>query len=160
MAAFIKFEGVDGEAMDKDHKAWSDLASFVQGIHQPGGASTGPTRRRGDVILDDIVVSKDLDKASPKIAEAAIKGKVFPKVQIDVAAKYADAGRLTYYQYELKNVIVTSYHITGSGRPREVPSEEATLNFEEIKVTYTEITRKGKSKGKCEYSWRVEEGES
>ena len=160
MAAFIKFEGVDGEAKDKDHKAWSDLASFGQGIHQPGGGSTGPTRRRGDVVLDDIVVSKELDKASPKIAEAAIKGKVFSKVQIDVATNYSDAGRLTYYQYELKNVIVTNYTITGSGRAREVPSEEAMLNFEEIKVTYTEMTRKGKSKGKYEYSWKAEEGES
>ena len=61
MAAYIKFDGVDGEAQDKDHKAWSDLLSFGQGLHQPGGGSTGPTRRRGDVILDDISCSKELD---------------------------------------------------------------------------------------------------
>ena len=52
MAAYIKFDGVDGEAQDKDHKGWSDIMSFSQGLHQPGGGSTGATRRRGDVILD------------------------------------------------------------------------------------------------------------
>ena len=82
MAAYIKFDGVDGEAQDREHKGWSDLASFGQGLHQPGGAATGATRRRGDVILDDISCSKELDKSSPKIAEAVCKGKVFPKVEI------------------------------------------------------------------------------
>jgi len=34
------------------------------------------------------------------------------------------------------------------------------LNFEEIKVTYTECDSSGQSKGNVEYSWKVEEGES
>jgi len=160
MAAYIKFDGVDGEAQDKDHKAWSDLASFSQGLHQPGGASTGPTRRRGDVIVDDIGCVKELDKSSPKIAEAVCKGKVIPKVEIHVTASTTDAGRVTYYAYELKNVLVTSYNISGSGQAEEVPTEEFSLNFEEIKVTYTECDAKGSSKGNIEYSWKVEEGES
>lgn len=50
-AAYIKFDGVDGEALDKDHAGWSVLVSFSQGLHKPGGGATGSTRRRGDVIL-------------------------------------------------------------------------------------------------------------
>jgi type VI secretion system secreted protein Hcp len=160
MAAYIKFDGIDGEAQDKNHKNWSDLASFGQAIHQPGGASTGPTRRRGDVILDDITCSKEMDKASPKIAEAVCKGKVFPKVEIELTASYTDAGRVTYYRYELKNVLVTSYNVGGSGQSDDVPMEDFSLNFEEVKVTYTENDNKGKSKGNVEYNWKVEEGES
>ena len=91
MAAYIVFDGVKGEAKDKDHKAWSDLLSFGQGIHQPGGGATGATRRRGDVILDDITCTKELDKASPKIAEAVCKGKVFPKVEIHLTASTTDS---------------------------------------------------------------------
>ncbi len=160
MAAFIKFDGVDGEAQDKDHKNWSDVASFSQGLMQPGSSSTGATRRRGDVVLEDIQVSKELDKASPKIAEAVCNGKVFPKVEIHLTASYTDAGRVTYYAYELKNTLVTSYNISGSGQSEDVPMENFSLNFEEIKVTYTEADSKGKSKGNVEYSWKVEEGES
>ncbi|MDI9446743.1 MAG: type VI secretion system tube protein Hcp, partial [Planctomycetota bacterium] len=46
MAAYIKFDGVDGEAQDAQHKNWSDILSFSQGIRVPGGGQTGPTRRR------------------------------------------------------------------------------------------------------------------
>jgi type VI secretion system secreted protein Hcp len=159
MAAYIKFDGVDGEAQDKDHKNWSDILSFGQSLHQPGSAATGPTRRRGDVILEDISVAKELDKASPKIAESVCKGKVFPKVEIHLTASYTDAGRVTYYAYELKNVLVTNYSIGGSAQAEAVPTEDFSLNFEEIKVTYTEADSKGKSKGKVEYQWKVEEGE-
>lgn len=159
MAAYIKFDGVDGEAQDKDHKSWSDILSFNQGVTQPGGAATGPTRRRGDVVMDDITVVKELDKASPKIAESMCKGKVFPKVEIHLTASYTDAGRVTYYAYELKNALVTSYNIGGSGQAEDVPTEQMSLNFEEIKVTYTEADDAGKKKGNVEYSWKVEAGE-
>ena len=159
MAAYIKFDGVDGEAQDKNHKNWSDILSFGQAHHQPGGGATGATRRRGDVILDDITVAKELDKASPKIAESVCKGKVYPKVEIHLTASYTDSGRVTYYAYELTNVLVTSYNVSGSGQSEDVPVEDFSLNFEEIKVTYTENDNKGKSKGNVEYNWKVEEGE-
>lgn len=159
-AAYIKFDGVDGEAQDKDHSGWSDLATFSQGIHKPGGGATGATRRRGDVVLEDIVLVKELDKASPKLAEAICKGRVFPKVEIHVTASYTDAGRVTYFAYELKNVQIVSYALSGSGQSEAVPTEQISLNYEEIKVTYTETDSKGTKKGNVEYSWKVEEGEN
>ncbi len=157
MSAFIKFEGVEGECRDSEHQGWSDLLSFSQGQNQPGAGATGQTRRRGDVIMEDIHCVKELDKSSPKIAESICKGKVFDKVQIHLTASYTDAGRQTYYKYELKNVLVTSYNISGDGQSEAPPTEQFSLNFEEIKVTYTENDSAGKSKGNVEYQWRVEE---
>jgi type VI secretion system secreted protein Hcp len=157
MAGFIKFDGIDGESLDKDHSKWSDITSFSQVIHKPG-TGTGVNRRRGDVQLEDILVRKELDKASPKLAEAVCNGKVFPKVEIHITASYTDAGRQTYYAYELKNVQVVNYAVSGATQSDAVPEEDVTLNFEEIKVTYTETDTKGKKKGKVEYSWDVEAG--
>ena len=159
MAAYIVFDGIKGESNDKDHKGWSDLMSFGQAITQPGGGATGATRRRGDVIMEDLTCSKELDKASPKIAEAVCKGKVFPKVEIHLTASTTDSGRKTYLAYELKNVMVSGYNVGGSGQSEDVPVEDFSLNFEEIKVTYSEVDSKGSGKGQVEYSWKVEEGE-
>ncbi len=161
MAGYIKFDGVDGEFQDKDHKNWSVIEAFSQVISKPGNG-TGVTRRRGDVVLADIAVTKQLDKSSTKLAESVCKGKVFPKVEIDVTASYTDAGRVTFYRYELKNVQITSYSISGgtsSGQDHAV-MEQLMLNFEEIKVTYTECDNAGKKKGNAEYTWKVEEGKS
>ena len=49
------------------------------------------------------------------------------------------------------------YNISGSGQSEDVPMEDFSLNFEEIKVTYTEADAAGKKKGSVEYSWKVEE---
>lgn len=159
MAAYIKFDGVDGECKDKDHKSWSDIESFQQGLSQPGGGATGAARRRGDVVMHDVVIGKQLDKSSPKLAEAVCNGKVFPKVEIHLTASYTDEGRKTYLAYELKNVLVSSYQIGGAGQADQVPIETVSLNFEEIKFTYTENDAAGKKKGHVEYTWKVEEGE-
>jgi len=183
-SAYIKFDGIVGESQDKDHDGWSEIVSFSQPIIQPGGGATGASRRRGDVVLEDIVVVKQLDKASPKLAESICKGKVFPKVEIHLTGPSDGSTCLgTFYVYELNNAMITSYKVSGSNplayaliapvpditmpstgpfivQAVDAPMEVLSLNFEEIKVTYTECDSSGKSKGNVEYSWKVEEGES
>ncbi len=158
-AVFIKIGDIKGESVESSHEDWSDLLSCNQGQSVP--EPSGQSRQRASVSLGDVVCVKELDKASPKIAEAVLTGEVFPKVAIHFTASYGDAGlRLVYYAYELTNVRVTSYNIGGSGQGDDVPIETFSLNFEEIKVTYTERDSEGKSKGNVEYTWKVEEGES
>lgn len=157
MAIYMKFDGVDGEFQDKDHKNWSVVESISQGHQKAGGGKTGASRRGGDVQFSDISVMKELDKSSPKLAEACAKGKVFSKVEIHNTASYTDAGRVTYLAYELKNVQISSYQMSAAGESR--PIESLSLNFEEIKLTYTENDNAGKKKGNVEFEWKVEEGQ-
>jgi type VI secretion system secreted protein Hcp len=182
-SAYIKFDGIDGEAQEAGHESWSQIVSFNQAIHQPGGG-TDITRRRGEVVLDDIVVLKQIDKASPKLAEAITKGNVFPTVEIHFTGPSEGSTCVgTFYAYELKNVLITSYSVSGSNplafsliipapditmpssgpfivQAVDAPMEEIALNFEEIKVTYTECDASGSKQGNVEYSFKVEEGES
>jgi type VI secretion system secreted protein Hcp len=146
-AAYIKFDGVDGESQDKDHKGWSELVSFSQGID---------TTHSGAAAFKDVVVTKEYDKSSPTLAEAVVRGKVFPSVVFELTRSSPGAEPVAYLQYELTNVQVTSYSVGGSASDQ--PTETMSLNFEEIKVTYTETDRRGAAQGKVEYSWKVEEG--
>ncbi len=164
------------------------MAQFEQGIRVPAGAVRGSVRRRADAVLDDIQVVKVLDKSSPKLAEA-VKGKVFSKVEIHLTGpSFGSYCTGTFLAYELKNVLITSYHLGGSSiAPLHLPGytstdsaqsdqappppdpgvltfyplvdaplETLSLNFEEIKVTYTECDSLGRSRSNVEYSWRVE----
>lgn len=141
-AVFAKYDGIDGEATDADHDKWIDVLSIDWGVHKPGGGATGSTRRRGDVVLEDIVLVKEVDKASPKLTEAALTGKVFPKVEIHITASTTNEGRLTYYAYELTNVRVTSYSISGGQEGEDaVPTETLTLNFEKITWGFQETEK-------------------
>lgn len=151
-AAYIKFEGVDGEATDTGHEQWIDVLSVSHSISRVMDSSLS-TRSSGGVVFGDITVTKELDKSTPKLAEAVATGKAIPKVEFHLASSQG-----TYYAYELKNVMVTSYSMSGDADDR--PTEEISLNFEEIKMTYTEYGSDGKAKGNVEFSWKVEKGTS
>jgi len=155
--AFIKFDGIDGESRNAAHKGWCDLQSFSQSISSPLETASGSTRRRGAAVFADIVCVKELDKASPKLAEAIAKGMVIPKVEIHLTANFTDSGQATYLTYELKNVMISSYSVSGSAQVGVIPMDSISLNFEEIRVVYTESDSQGRPKGNVEYSWKMEE---
>ena len=46
--------------------------------------------------------------------------------------------------------------ISRGNTPKRFPTEELALNFEKIKVTYTELDKNGEIAGNVEYSWDVE----
>ena len=69
---------------------------------------------------------------------------------------FSGKGKQPYYIYELKNARISSYNISSSGS--EVPVEEITISFSEIKAIYTEYDSRGNKKGNIEYSWKVEAG--
>ena len=155
---FLKIENVDGEATDEGHRDWINLRSFSHGITRPAtgaGTLSGSIRSRGVSILEDLVLVKEIDKSTPKLAEAVITGRVYPTAQLHVTGGTADQ-RTTYYIVELKNVQVSNYRISAGGD--SVPMESFSLNFGEIRVTYDETDSTGKSQGKVEYTWKVEEG--
>ena len=157
-AAYIKIGDIKGEARGDGHEEWIDVLSFNQGIHRPKGGMTGATRRRSSAKFSDLVVVKELDKASPKLAESVATGTVIPEAVLDLTVE-TDQGEVTYYRYELKNVMVTSYQIS-SDNPDLLPVESFSLNFEEIKVTYTglEINADGTPSAVSEFNWKVEKG--
>jgi len=183
-SAYVKFEGMDGESKSVGHENWSEIVSFNQAISTPSGGTTSTTRRRGDAILEDIVIVKQVDKSSPKLAEKCIKGEIFPKVEIHLTGpSEGSTCNGTFYAYELKNVMITNYKVSGTNplayaliapapevsmpssgpfivQAVDAPVEELSLNFEEIKVTYTECDSSGTAMGNVEYSWRVGLSES
>lgn len=147
------FDGIDGESEYLETERWIDVLSYSWGVEKPGGGATGQSRRRGSAVVDQFVLVKNYDKSSPKLLEKSLMGEVIPLVTI---AEYING--LKYWEYELKNVMVTSYFVGGS-RDFEGPDlEQVSLNFEEIKVTYTEYDENGSSKGNTETTWKVEEG--
>ena len=85
-----------------------NVASVNMSGHKAGGGGTGVGRVGGKMHLEDISMGIITDKALPKLLEAAVKGKVFKKVEIHGTATYGDAGEQVYLAIELENVQITS----------------------------------------------------
>lgn len=158
MAIFAKYDGIDGESKDENHDKWIDVLSLDWAMEQPGAGATGKTRRRASALVDDLTLTLEYEKASPKLQESCLKGKVIPKLEIEQTATYGGA-RATYLKYELKNVMVSGVQIDAIGNDEAgPPTVVVSNNFEEVKVTYTEFDNDGSVKGNVEYSWKPKKG--
>ena len=143
---YLYIKEVPGECTEVNHDGWIEVSSMYFGAHEPEGGARGNSRRRGAVIVEDLEMTKELDKSSPKIAEAVCEGKNFPKVEIDVISSTV-VGPQSLVKYELKNVVFKSYwHSADVGE--DVSTEDVfTMSFEEITMAYTEYDDTGKPMG-------------
>jgi type VI secretion system secreted protein Hcp len=169
-AAYIKIGDIKGESMDRGHRGEIDVLSWSWGMSQSGQRATagrGGNRNapRSGSGVGDLSFTKHIDKASPKLQQYCNSGEHIPVIVLTLPRGRSQE----FMTYELKNVKVTSCTAGSSGA---VPTEDFSLNFEEIKVTYDKQgkdgatqrggwdgTYKGKRKGNVEYDWKVEEGE-
>jgi type VI secretion system Hcp family effector len=143
-AIFAQFEGIDGESRARDHENWCELLSFRESHNARARA----------VAFEDVTLTKPLDKAGPKLAEAVCRNTVIPVVRIHVTRSFA-TGVKTCCAYELKNARLTGYEIEGASQGQNPAVEAISLRFEEITTTYTEYDATGQARGNVQYTWRV-----
>jgi type VI protein secretion system component Hcp len=110
-AAFLKFDGVDGESQDKAHKGWIDVVSWSWGESQPSA------RGSGKCDLQDIVVVKEVDKASPQLRRMASSRTVIPQAIVEISGE----------RHLLQNVKIKGVQPAVS--PDGTQAEQISLNF-------------------------------
>lgn len=146
---FITFDGMPGESKNKGHEGWSDALSFSQGLTSSASAHIGSGGGTGTTDLHDVVVTKPLDKASPKLAQAGYQGTFVKNVKIHITRSTA-AGSKTCYTCELTNALVSSYHLNTAAD--HAPVEEISLAYSTMNTTYTEYDAAGAAKGTTTFS--------
>lgn len=149
-AWYAKFDGIDGESTDKDHKDWIDILAFNKSITVPPSSSTRP----GAPQASDLSLSKYIDKASPQLALYCCTGQHIPEVTLELVSD--NQQRLPYYRIKMKRVFVSSYSVGGDQNQSPLPTEEITLNFEEIEWTYIEYDGQGRVVAEHTTSWDFE----
>lgn len=156
---YLKIGDIQGESTDDGHKDWINLLSVSTSITRPMGAgASGSTRHRMSATFGDVVCVKEVDASTPKLQESIADGTNYPKVDLHLCTSSEGGKRIPYLVWELKNARVTSYSVSGSTDGGNVPTEQVSLNYEEIKVTYDKLGKDNKSQGKIEYTWKIEEG--
>ena len=134
-AAYIKFDGIDGESLDKDHKGWSDLLSFGFGISRQTGTD-GKVFPKVEIEVTGI--TKPIDKSTPILMTMCANPDGLPTGSVEYS-KEIRGERQTYLKLELKDVIVSSYQFGASmTRVDEdlIPVDAVSLNFREVTMTY------------------------
>jgi len=148
-AGYVKFDEIDGEAIAAGYEGWSDVDTLAQVISREVDPETGLKPAK----LEDIICSKVLDKASPKLANAVAAGLTFPIVEIHLTRNAVTGGQAPYLKYELEDVAIVSYNLFGSSNPLVINRESLSLNFRKIKMTYIEYDLDGNEADTVEFTW-------
>jgi type VI secretion system secreted protein Hcp len=152
---FLKIEGINGESTDDKHTQWIEVLSYNWGVSQMASASAsssgGGTTQRVD--LQDLSIVKMLDSATPMLFKTCARGEHIKQVKLELCRAGGD--KLSYMEYTLNNVIISSVSTSGS-RGGE-PTEAITFNYGKIKLNYIKQKRAdGAGGGNVPAGWDLE----
>lgn len=127
---FLKLTGVTGEAQDSDHQGEIQVVSWSWGLQAPA-AMGGAASTTGRAALQELVVVKRVDQATPTLMQLVRQHKVVPSAQLTV--RKAGTTPLEYFRIELTNVRVTA--LTTHSEAADLV-ERLQLGCTKIRVTY------------------------
>ena len=133
---FLYVATIKGESTDRDHKDWIEVESIATGLN-PAAAQGAPTPL-------PLTVTKTIDKATPKLYEAACKGTSLTSMSLEVQYTGGETP-IPFLIITLENVRVLSLHAAAAA-PAPLPVEEVSFTYQKITWTYRWIGPDGRIK--------------
>lgn len=153
---FLKIGDVKGESTDHKHKEEVDVLAWSWGLSQSGSMHMGGGGGAGKVNVQDISLTKYIDKASPVLMQKCCSGKHFPEATLTV--RKAGDKPLDYLKVVMTDVLITSVSTGASGGDDRL-TENVTLNFAKVKMAYQAQKKDGTADGGAvEMGWDIEAG--
>ena len=149
---FIKIGDIKGESPDEKHKDEIDVLSWSWGLSQSGSTHYGTGGGAGKVNVQDISLTKWVDKSSPVLMKMCCNGKHYPEALLTV--RKAGEKPLEYVKLKMEDVIVSSISTGGSGGEDRL-TENVTLNFAKVSVDYTPQKPDGSGDAPIKMGWDV-----
>ncbi len=134
---FLKLEGpdVEGESMDSQHADEIAINSWSWGMNQSGTMHVAKGGGAGKVDVQDISLTRMVDKATPNLMQHCCKGTQFETATLVCRKASGDGGQLEYVTLEMKNVIITGVQAGGSENDDNL-FENVSLNFGQYTISY------------------------
>ncbi|HEX8615285.1 MAG TPA: type VI secretion system tube protein Hcp [Telluria sp.] len=151
---FLKIDDVKGESRDSKHKDELDVLAWSWGLSQSGTTHMGGGGGAGKVGVQDLSITKYIDKASPNLVMAACDGTHYKEALLTV--RKAGKTPLEYIKITMKQVLVSSI-TTGATGGEDRLTEKVTLNFAEFKVEYAPQKEDGTGDAVVEVGWKIAE---
>lgn len=141
---FIKIGDIVGESKDSALAGQIDVLAWSWGMSQSGTMHLGGGGGAGKVSMQDMSLTKFIDKSSPVLMQHCSDGSQMGDAVLTV--RKAGKKPLSYVVISLKDVIVTSVSTGGSGGEDRL-TENVTLNFAKVKFEYTAQKQDGSADG-------------
>jgi len=151
---FLKIDDIKGESRDSKHAGEIDVLAWSWGLSQSGTTHSGGGGGAGKVNVQDLSITKYVDKGSTTLIKACCNGKHFKEATLTV--RKAGEKPLEYLKITLKEIIIANVSTGGSGGEDRL-TENITLNFAEFKTEYTPQKADGSGDAAVDVSWNIAE---
>lgn len=160
ISIFLKLEDppVEGESVVDGHKKEIDILGWSWGMTQSGSMHVATGGGSGKVSVQDIHISKRVDKASPILMKHCCSGQHFGKATLQITKAGGDKP-VEYLTIKMENVLISGYN-TGGNDGGETINESVSLNFAKYKLTYKPQSDKGISMPEVEHAWHIAENKA
>lgn len=152
---FIKIDTIKGESLGDKHVGEIDVLSWSWGMSQTGTAHMGPGAGSGKVNVNDLSLTKRVDRATPVLMTACCTGSHLASAVLVV--RKAGGNALEYLKITMEDILVSAVTTGGSGGD-SVLTENVTLNFAKVKVEYIPQKKDGSGDGSVNMGWDIAAG--
>lgn len=142
--AFIKIGDLKGESVVDKHEDEIQVLSWAWGMSQTGTTHRGTGGGAGRADVQDLSFMHYVDTASPNLMLACLNGKHYDEAVLTV--RKAGESPLDYLIITMTDLIITSVS-TGGSKGDELITENITINFASVKVSYQPQDNKGAKAG-------------
>src|ERR1035438_2108261 len=151
MSMYLDVVGILGESINPKVPNWNqkiDDNSMGYDVSQKTSLEAGSGLIASGAIFGPMQISKVMDKSTPLLFSKLCAGEPITMVTIRVSRPGANplgpaGGLFEAEKYILENVMVTSYHTSGSPGPGGLPMESWSLAFTAITEVYRTVDLKG-----------------
>ena len=151
---FLKLGDIKGESKDQVHRDEIAISKWGWGMSQTGSMHSGSGGGAGKVEIQNLVITKVMDKSSPNLMMACSTGKHYPEAKL-VVRKAGGTSPVEYLVITLKEVMVVSYS-TSAENDADVLHDSFALNFATVDVSYQpQKADGGKDGGPVKFGWNI-----
>ncbi|MEP7048907.1 MAG: type VI secretion system tube protein Hcp [Pseudomonadota bacterium] len=149
---FIKIDDIKGESSDAKHGDEIDILSWSWGVTQTGTAQVGRGGGAGKVQVNDLTITKYVDRASPILLKQCCSGKHMKTAVL--AVRKAGGSPLEYLKITMEDLIISAVTHGGAGSDDKL-TENVTLNFARVKFEYVPQKKDGSGDASIPMGWDI-----
>lgn len=129
---FAKIGDIKGESLDSKHKDEIEVLSFSWGVTNTAAPQSSGGGGSGKATFQDLVITHNIDKASPGLMQACATGTHLKDATI--THRKAGKGQQEFLIIKMNDVIITG--VTHSGASGQPYSESVNMAFAKVNVEY------------------------
>jgi type VI secretion system secreted protein Hcp len=150
MDHYIKFDGVEGESLTKDHKGEIEVLSWSWGLSSTTQPATGGGGGAGKATPQQFTFTHIYDKASPALASLAAAGRHVKQAWL--TSRRAGQAQKDFLKVTMADVVITGVHQNGDA---EGITELVSASARHITFEYRQTNAKGALGPAVTFDWDI-----